>query len=162
MRGIQYAATYQRHCEPPGRANARPMTGSAKQSMSAAAQPVALTQIECGRRRLPAALVIQRRKRSEYEFDAEHTAPAPDHFAGLALGMIRHQRQLEAVGDVDLGVGHDPGAARRNVHHHAFGLRDLVVDRQPGHMLAQLPARLALYLWPWRINSRHDEHPSWD
>src|SRR5438132_1678132 len=34
MLRIQYAAASPRHCEPPGRANARPMTGSAKQSMA--------------------------------------------------------------------------------------------------------------------------------
>jgi hypothetical protein len=30
---IEYAAAYPRHCEPTGRANARPMIGSAKQSI---------------------------------------------------------------------------------------------------------------------------------
>jgi hypothetical protein len=34
QRQASYPKLYQRHCEPTGRANARPMTGSAKQSIA--------------------------------------------------------------------------------------------------------------------------------
>lgn len=98
---------------------------------------------------------------SGQEFDAVCVAATPDDFAGLAFGMSWHKLQSEHVPDIDRSVRDDLGAARRDVHHEAFALRDSVVDRDPGRLLAYFPSRFARYLCPRLVNS-HDEHPSFD
>jgi hypothetical protein len=56
---------------------------------------------------------------SGQEFDAVGLAAAPDDFARLVLWTIGDQRQAEPVHDIDRDIGHDPGAARRDVEHEA-------------------------------------------
>jgi hypothetical protein len=87
-----------------------------------------------------------------YEFDAVRPASTPNDFAWLALRMIRHKRQSELVPDVHGCIGHDPGAARRDVEDEAFELRQAVFDHNPRRLPAHLPSRFALYLHPWLIN----------
>jgi hypothetical protein len=102
-------------------------------------------------RRLPA---------SGQEFYAACPAASPNDFAWLALRMVRHKRQSELVPDIDRSIRHDPGAARRDVQYEAFDLRHTVFDRNPGRLIAHLPSRLALYLYPWLVNG-HPDHPRW-
>src|SRR6266702_6223854 len=80
------------------------------------------------------------------ELDAVGLAAAPDDFAFLALGMIGDQRQHEPVPDVDRHVHHDPRAARRDVEYRARAPGDAIVDRDPGGMVVEVAARLALDL----------------
>src|SRR5438309_1516378 len=89
---------------------------------------------------------------SRQKLDPVGLAAAPDHFAGLVPGAIRHQCQSELVPDVDRDVAHDPGAARRHVEHDAFVPGHAVIDRYPGRMLVQLPPRLTDNLRLWCIN----------
>jgi hypothetical protein len=98
---------------------------------------------------------------SGQEFYAVCVAATPNDFAWLALGMSRYQHQSELVPDINPGIRHDFGAARRDVQYEAFELRHSVVDRNPGRLFVQLPSRFALYLCPW-LNNSHDYHPSWD
>ncbi len=48
------------------------------------------------------------------EFDAKDALAAPDHFAALAPVMACHQRKLEGITDIELGIDGDPRAARRD------------------------------------------------
>src|SRR5690348_943041 len=89
--------------------------------------------------RKPLALLRQ-------ELHAVSLAAAPDHFAGPALLTTRDGRKPKTVADVHRGVGHDPGAAGRDVEHDAFAPCRPVLERDPGRMLVQLAAWLALDL----------------
>src|SRR5262245_28764488 len=82
-----------------------------------------------------------------YEFHTVGLAAAPDHFALIAAGMFRRQRQSKAVANVDRSVSDDLGAARRDVEHGAFapGFGLAVVEAHKGGPVAQLPSRFALY-----------------
>src|SRR5665811_1257640 len=93
---------------------------------------------------------------SEQKSYSVHVAATPDDFARLTLLVSRHKRQFEPVPYIDRSVGNDLGAARRDVQHEAFALRRSVVDRKPGRLLVQLPARFAQYLRPSLINSHDD------
>jgi hypothetical protein len=95
---------------------------------------------------------------SGQEFYAAYIAAAPNDFAWLALWMIWHKRQFEPVADIERGIDHHPGAARRDIQYEAFELRDPVVDPDHGRLLARLPSRLALYLCPW-LGKTHDDYP---
>jgi hypothetical protein len=98
---------------------------------------------------------------SGQEFYAVGLAATPDHFAGLAFWMRRHERQCEPAPEIDLDIGLDPDAARRDVQYEAIEPGHAVVDRDPGRLLVHLPARLARHLYPWHIDS-HDDHPLLD
>ena len=97
---------------------------------------------------------------SEHEFYAVGVAATPNDFAWLALRMSWHKGQSEPVPDLNLGIGHDFGAAWRDVQYEAFAPGHSVVDRDPGRLFVRLPPRFALYLCPWLIN-RHDDHRRW-
>jgi hypothetical protein len=99
--------------------------------------------------------------RSEYKFDAECLAVAPDDLAWLAFRMLRHQGQYDPVADIDLGIGHDPGATRRDVQYEAVDLGHLLVDGDPGQPSIHLASRFARYLGPSSLKI-HDGHPSLD
>src|SRR5258708_14773494 len=98
---------------------------------------------------------------SAQEFYAVGPAAAPDHLAGLALRTFRHHRHHEVVPDIDGSVGHDLGAARRDVQDNAFNSRYAVIARKPGRPLVHFASRFTLGLCPQFINS-HDDHPSLD
>jgi hypothetical protein len=55
--------------------------------------------------------------------------------------MSGHKRQCELVADIDGGIRHDLGAARRDVQDESVGLRRSVVEREPGLLLVKLPPR---------------------
>src|SRR5262249_17871734 len=91
-----------------------------------------------------------------HELDALGLAAAPDHFAFIAAGVFRRQRQPKAVADVDRSVSDDLGAAGRDVEHGAFapGFGLTVVEAHPRDAVTQLPPRFALYL------ASHGHYPS--
>src|SRR5260370_42029425 len=94
--GSQY-----RHCEPTGRANARPMTGSAKQSISPRKE-----RMDC----FVASLLSMTTKRSRHEFErhAAKLKPVAGHRTALRLGGIAH---LGDVGDFKRQPAHQIACA---------------------------------------------------
>src|SRR5581483_10917080 len=88
------------------------------------------------------------------ELDAEHPFAAPDHLAALAALVGGHQRKLEGVADIDLGIDGDLGAAGRDINHRA-GLGRLAVEREPGLAAMHLASRFAVDLEPSLVHS-HD------
>jgi hypothetical protein len=93
---------------------------------------------------------------SRQELHAISLAATPDHFAGPALLTARQGRKTKAVAHVHRGIGHDPGAAGRDVEHDAFAPCGPVLQRDPGRMLGQLASRFALDLGSRFVNN-HDE-----
>jgi len=78
------------------------------------------------------------------EFDAKDALAAPDHFAALALVVACHQRKLEGITDIELGIDGDPRAAWRDVEHGALLPGRAIILRQPGRAAVHLPPRFAL------------------
>jgi hypothetical protein len=96
---------------------------------------------------------------SRQELDAVCIAVTPNDFAWLALRMRGHKLQSEHFTDIDLGIRHDLGAARRDVQDDAFALRRSIIDRNPRRLLLHFPSRLARDLCSWLVNAHH-EYPS--
>ena len=113
--------------KPTGRANARPMAGSA-----------------CPPDARESAL-----RADLQEFYAERVAATPNHLAWLTLLMRSNKRQSEPGPDVNRGIRHDFGAAWRDVQHETFATGHAIVDRHRGRAALHLPPRFALNLRPF-------------